>query len=223
MLLAVDTSTQNIGIALYNDPLVIGEMQWTSSNHHTVELTSAVELLMKRCSVKPENLTLLVVALGPGTFTGLRIGLAFAKGLALSLHLPIIGVPTFEYLAAAQPLSENPMAVILPAGRTRLAVGWFMVKDSHWQSTSAPEVMTPEELSEKITGPTILCGELNAEERQTLGRKWKNALLTSPAQSVRHPSMLAELGWQRWQAGHRDDPVLLAPIYLHIAGGGIPE
>ncbi len=223
MLLAVDTSTQNIGIALYDDPIVLGEMQWTSSNHHTVELTTAVNTLMKRCGVKPENLTLLVVALGPGTFTGLRIGLAFAKGLALSLHLPIIGVPTFDYLAAAQPLSENPMAVILPAGRTRLAVGWFTAKDSRWQSISAPEVITPEALSEKISGPTILCGELTAEERQTLGRKWKNAILTSPAQSVRHPSMLAEIGWQRWQAGQRDDPVLLSPIYLHIAGGGLPE
>lgn len=222
MLLAVDTSTQTIGIALYNDPVVIGEMQWTSSNHHTTELTSAVDILMKRCNLKPSDLTLLVTALGPGTFTGLRIGLAFAKGLALSLHLPIIGVPTFDYLAASQPLSEHPMAVVLPAGRTRLAVGWYSVKDHQWQSTSDPEVMTPEELSEKISGPTIICGELNADERQTLGRKWKNALLTSPAHSVRHPSMLAELGWLRWQAGLRDDPAMLAPIYLHIAGG-IPE
>jgi tRNA threonylcarbamoyladenosine biosynthesis protein TsaB len=219
MLLAVDTSTQSISIALYEDPVVVGEMQWTSSNHHTVELTTAVDQLMKRCGVKPENLSLLVVALGPGTFTGLRIGLAFAKGLALSLHLPIIGIPTFEYMAAAQPLSDNPMAVILPAGRTRLAVGWFSVVDARWQSTSTPEVLTPEELSEKISGPTILCGELTADERQTLGRKWKNALLASPAQSVRHPSMLSEMGWLRWQAGQHDDPVLLSPIYLHIAGG----
>ena len=134
----------------------------------------------------------------------------------------MIGIPTFEYLAAAQPLSENPMAVILPAGRTRLAVGWFSVKDDRWQSTSAPEVLTPEDLSEKISGPTILCGELNAEERQTLGRKWKNAQLISPARSVRHPSMLAEIGWQRYQSGQHDDPVILSPIYLHVAGG-IPE
>ena len=223
MLLAVDTSTQTIGIALYDDPLVIGEMQWTSSNHHTVELTSAVDLLLKRCRVKPQDLTLLVVALGPGTFTGLRIGLAFGKGLALSLHLQMIGIPTFEYMAAAQPISELPMAVILPAGRTRLAVGWFTVQDSHWHSNSAPEVLTPEELSEKIIGPTILCGELTAEERKTIGRKWKNALLVSPAIAVRHPSILAELGWQRWQAGQRDNPVQLSPIYLHIASGGLPE
>lgn len=222
MLLAVDTSTTTIGIALYDDPSVIAEMQWTTTNHHTVELTTAVEQLMKRSSVKPEQLSLLVVALGPGTFTGLRIGLAFIKGLALALRQPVIGIPTFDYMAAAQPPSENPMAVILPAGRSRLAVGWFSYQDDNWQSTSKPEVMTPEELSEKIAGPTILCGECSAEERQTLGRKWKNALLTSPARSVRHPSMLAEIGWQRWQAGQRDDPVMLSPIYLHVAGG-IPD
>jgi tRNA threonylcarbamoyladenosine biosynthesis protein TsaB len=222
MLLAIDTSTQTIGIALYDDPVVIGELQWRSMHHHTVELTTSVELLMKRCGVKPADLDLLVVATGPGTFTGLRIGLAFAKGLALSLHIPIVGVPTFDALAAAQPLAEHPMAVLLPAGRGRLAMGWYEVKDSKWQSTSKPEVITPEDLSERIQGQTILCGELTAEDRQTLGRKWKNAILTSPASSTRHPSMLAEVGWARWQAGQRDDPVLLAPIYLHIAGG-IPE
>ena len=222
MLLAVDTSTQTIGIALYDDPTVVAEMQWTSPYHHTVELTTAVEQLMKRSRVKPEQLSLLAVALGPGTFTGLRIGLAFIKGLSLALRQPVIGIPTFDYMAAAQPPSENPMAVILPAGRSRLAVGWFSYMENGWQSTSKPEVMTPEELSEKISGPTMLCGELSADERQTLGRKWKNALLTSPARSVRHPSMLAEMGWQRWQSGQRDDPVLLSPIYLHVAGG-IPD
>jgi tRNA threonylcarbamoyladenosine biosynthesis protein TsaB len=222
MLLAVDTSTQAIGIALYNDPDVVGEMFWNSANHHTVELTAAVDSLMQRCGVQTGDLSLLAVALGPGTFTGLRIGLAFTKGLALSLHLSIIGVPTFDYMAASQPVSDNPMAVILPAGRKRLAVGWYEAKDGSWQSSSKPEVLTPDELSEKIDGPTILCGELNATERQVLGRKWKNALITSPAQAVRRPVMLAELGWLRWQSGQRDDPVLLSPIYLHVAGG-IPD
>ena len=222
MLLAVDTSTQTIGIALYNDPVVLGETQWKTNNHHTVELTTGVEQLMKRCGVAPAELKLLVVALGPGTFTGLRIGLAFAKGLAISLHLPIVGIPTFDYMAAAQPLSEKPMAVILPAGRSRLAVGWYTVVENHWQSSASPVVLTPEELSDQIEGPTILCGELTAEERQTLSRKWKNASLVSPAQAVRHPSMLAEMGWQRWQAGERVNTAALAPIYLHIAGA-IPE
>ena len=85
-----------------------------------------------------------------------------------------------------------------------------------------PIVITPDALSGEIEGPTIITGEMTPEDRQVLGRKWKNAILTSPASSTRHPAMLAELGWQRWQAGQRDDPVSLSPIYLHVAEA-IPE
>jgi len=222
MILAIDTSTQAIAAALYDEGGVVAEMLWNTSNRHTVELTTAVDSLMRRCGIATQDLTLLVAALGPGTFTGLRIGLAFIKGLALSRHLPVIGVPTFDYMAAAQPLADTPMVVILPAGRKRLAAGWYAVKEGAWQPVSKPEVLTPEELSERIEGPTILCGELNVAERQVLGRKWKNAKISSPAQSTRRPAMLAELGLKRWQAGQRDDPVLLSPIYLHVAGG-IPD
>ena len=59
--------------------------------------------------------------LGPGSFTGLRIGLALAKGMALARHLPVIGVPTLDILAAAQPVREENLVAILLAGRGRLA------------------------------------------------------------------------------------------------------
>jgi tRNA threonylcarbamoyladenosine biosynthesis protein TsaB len=222
VLLAVDTSTQTIGIALYDHPQVEAEMQWKTKNHHTVELAAAVKDLMVKCGVLPTELTLLVCALGPGTFTGLRIGLAFAKGLALSQHIPIIGIPTFDFLAAGQPLSPHPMACVLPAGRSRLAVSWYGSNGSTWRLDHGPKVMTPDEVSDAIVGPTLICGEMTTEDRQIIGRKWKNAMLSSPALSVRHPAMLAEIGWQRWQAGQRDDPVSLSPIYLHVAEA-IPE
>jgi len=222
MLLAVDTSTQTIGIALYDPPQVIGELVWQSKNHHTVELAAAVKGLMDKCDVNPASLSLLVCALGPGTFTGLRIGLAFVKGLALSLRVPVIGVPTFDFLAAAQALSEHPLICVLPAGRTRLAVSWYKSDGTSWIQERGPLLMTPDVLSDEIAGPTLITGEMTPEERQVLGRKWKNAMLASPATAYRRPSFLAELGWQRWQAGQRDDPVSLSPIYLHIAEA-IPE
>lgn len=222
MLLAVDTSTQTIGIALYEHPCVIGELLWQSRNHHTVELTSAVRDLLIRCNVKPDALSLLVCALGPGTFTGLRIGLAFVKGLALSLHIPVIGIPTFDILSAAREPSEYPLLCLLPAGRSRLAVSWYKCTGNLWQHERGPFVKTPDELSNEISGPTLITGEMTPEERQILGRKWKNAKITSPAASMRRPALLAELGWQRWQEGQRDDPISLAPIYLHVADP-IPE
>ena len=76
-------------------------------------------------------------------------------------------------------------------------------------------------LGHSIHSPTLVCGELTEEERAILARKRKNVLLATPAQSMRRPSFLAELAWKRWKAGQVDDPVTLAPIYLHI-GEPIP-
>jgi tRNA threonylcarbamoyladenosine biosynthesis protein TsaB len=65
----------------------------------------------------------------------------------------------------------------------------------------------------------LICGELTADDRLRLRRKFKNVMLASPAQCVRRPGILAEIAWQRWQAGRVDAAATLAPIYLHVAGG----
>ncbi len=75
--------------------------------------------------------------------------------------------------------------------------------------------MTADDLTSKIHKPTWICGELSEDERHLLARKRKNAILATPAQSLRRPSFLAELAWQRWQTGQVDDPATLTPTYLH--------
>ncbi len=217
MLLAIDTSTQTVGLALYDGAQVLAETIWQTRNHHTVEVAPALDELLKRCGVKPAGLRALAVALGPGSFTSLRIGLAIAKGLAFSLQIPVVGVPTLDILAAAQPLAHQPLAAVLRAGRGRLALVWYQAVDGAWQAQGEPKVVTLDELSHHIHRPTLVCGELSAEDRQVLARKWKNVILASPARSARRPAYLAELAWKRWQDGQVDDPVSLAPIYLHVA------
>ena len=69
----------------------------------------------------------------------------------------------------------------------------------------------------EIKTPSIVVGEFTAEERQRLAKDEVNVKLVSPAQSVRRPSILAELAWRRWQKGETDDEAALAPIYLHTA------
>jgi tRNA threonylcarbamoyladenosine biosynthesis protein TsaB len=219
MLLAVDCSTQSMGLALYDGSTVTGEMIWQTKNHHTVELSPALDSLMKRCAVKPEDLKAFGVALGPGSFTSLRIGLALVKGMALALHLPVVGIPTLDILAASQPLKSLPMAAVLQAGRGRLAVGIYENVMGAWAEYGPAKVMTVAELSDSIKEPTLVCGELNEEDRRQLSHKRKNVILASPAQSLRRPSYLAELAWRRWQDGKVDDVVSLAPIYLHIVEG----
>jgi tRNA threonylcarbamoyladenosine biosynthesis protein TsaB len=217
MLLAVDTSTQMTGLAIYDGVHVLCEMTWQSRNHHTVELSPAVSDLLARCGFHPTDLRALGVALGPGSFTSLRIGLALVKGMALALKIPVVGVPTLDTLAAQVPVQKLPLAAVLQAGRGRLALAWYEAQEDVWKAAGEPQLVTAEDLSHLIHRPTIIAGELNSEERQILARKRRNALLLSPAQSLRRPSYLAELAWQRFSAGQSDEVVSLAPIYLHVS------
>lgn len=227
VLLAVDTSTHTVGVAVYDGVRVISELTWETQDYHTVELAPAVLEVLSRAGLGVVNLKAIGVALGPGSFTGLRIGLALAKGLALARHIPLVGIPTLDILAAAQAPDASPdvlLAAVLHAGRGRLAVGWYgsCSDDLHgepaarwWKPIKTVEVLTAQELSSQIQKPTRVCGELDEDERRLLARKRRNVILASPAASLRRPSYLAELAWQRWQAGKTDDPATLAPIYLH--------
>ena len=219
MLLAVDTSTAQLGLALYDGANVAAELIWTSRQRHTVELAPALSGLLGRVGISMGGLSALAVALGPGSFTSLRVGLAFVKGLALARRLPLIGMPTLEALAASVPVQEMPLAAVIQAGRGRIAVGWYRASENGWQAEGPARATTADQLAESIHRPTLVVGELNAEERQRLARKRKNILLASPALSVRRPALLAELAWTRWQSGHVDEAASLAPIYLHVEGG----
>jgi tRNA threonylcarbamoyladenosine biosynthesis protein TsaB len=215
ILLALDTSTREVGLALYDGTQVISEIVWRSKDHHTVELAPAVAEALEKSGLKASELGALGVATGPGSFTGLRIGLALAKGLSMVHRLPLVGIPTLDALAAAQPLADLPLAATLRAGRGRLAVGWYRVKRGAWQAEKSPQALTAQDLAEVIQEPTLVCGELEEEERRTLRGKRDVVLLASPAKSLRRPAFLAELAWRRWQRGDTDDPSALAPIYLH--------
>ena len=216
MLLAVDTSTAHVGLAVYDGSQVIGEYTWRSNQHHTVELAPAVAELLARSGLSMDGIRALGVALGPGSFTSLRVGLSLVKGLALARHLPLLGIPTLDIYAASQPVSKLPLLTAIQAGRGRLAVGGYKGMKKGWQATGSARVASVDTLIEEIQTPTIVCGEFTAEERQRLVNR-ETIRLISPAQSVRRPSILAELAWKRRQNGEADDEATLAPIYLHTA------
>ena len=216
MLLAIDTSTTQVGLALYDGAQVIAESAWRSRQRHTVELAPAISELLNRCGLTMDDVHAVGVALGPGSFTSLRVGLALAKGLALSKHIPLIGIPTMDILAAAQPASKLPLAVAIQAGRSRFALGWYKSSKNGWQAQGPARIVTVDEMDAEVENPSLVCGEFSGEDIQKI--KNKNIRLASPAQSVRRPAILAELAWARWQAGDVDDEASLAPIYLHTDG-----
>ena len=223
MLLAIDASTSWISLALFDGAMVQYETTWQSQHHHTVELTPAIDLLFARTGCHPADLTGVGVAIGPGSFTSLRIGVAAAKGFAFALNIPVVGVPSLDVLAAAQPLDDKPLIAVLQAGRTRLAYATYYVENGMWQTHEEPGVITPKDLVKTITEPTLICGELSEDARTIIARRWKNAMITSPARCLRRASFLAEIAWERLEAGQLDDPATLAPIYLSTTNNPIPS
>ena len=217
LLLAVDTSTPRLGIALFDGTEVLAESSWTSAGNHTVELAPSVAQLLRRSSMTADSIGALGVALGPGSFTSLRVGLAFCKGLALARSIPLVGIPSLDIVAGGQAASRLQLAAVLQAGRGRLAVGWYRWKRGRWQADGEPVLASADSLAESIKQPTLIVGDLTAPERQRLARKRVNVTLASPSQAMRRPAVLAELAWERWRSHSLDNLASLAPKYLHLS------
>ncbi|GJQ53188.1 MAG: tRNA (adenosine(37)-N6)-threonylcarbamoyltransferase complex dimerization subunit type 1 TsaB [Anaerolineaceae bacterium] len=216
MLLAVDTSNECMGLAIYYGEQVRGERAWRSSQHHTIELAPAIQDLLACCNLIMEDITAVGVAIGPGSFTSLRVGLALAKGIVFARNIPLIGIPTLDILARAQAESNLPLAVAIQAGRGRFALGWYKNVEGVWQADGLARVVSAEALKDEVASPSLVCGEFTGEVRQKISEN-KNAQLISLEDSQRKPAMLAKLAWARFQNGNVDDAASLAPIYLHTA------
>jgi tRNA threonylcarbamoyladenosine biosynthesis protein TsaB len=172
---------------------------------------------MKRSDVTMDQVQVLGVAIGPGSFTSLRVGLSLIKGIAFAKNIPVIGIPTLDVIAMAQPLDKKPLISVLQAGRTRLAFGVYQSDKEGWQAEGEVRSGTVDELLSQIQESTIVVGELTSEQRKKISKN-KKIELASPANCIRRPSVLAELAWARWQNNQVDDVATLAPIYLHVAG-----
>lgn len=212
MLLAIDTATRQLALALHSGTHVLAEQLWFTSDFHSVELAPQVALMLRRANVEPRALRGLAVAIGPGSYTALRIGLAFAKGLALAHNVPLIGVSTFEVLMRAQPLTHGHMLAVLQAGRGRINAVWYAASVTGWQATTPVRTLTWEALSAEVTTPIRLCGDVDAASLEKIGKN-KCFLLIPPAENVRRAAQLADLGWERLRHNATDAPRTLAPAY----------
>ena len=196
MLLAIDTVTRWTGLALFDGQAILAELGWRCQNTQTIELAPAVADLMKRANGRMTDLSVVAVASGPGSYTGMRVGMGFAKGLSLSLGLPMVGIPTLAIVAAGQAPTTMPLIAVAEAGRTRLLTGRFHYhKSSGWLAEGKAEVVTAEALADALVEPTLLAGELSEAARSTIASRTSRAEFAPAAANVRRPGLLAEMAW----------------------------
>ncbi len=214
MLLALDTATQNASIALYDGQNILAEMTWRSQRRHTVELAPQVDNLLRLAGVAPAHLTALGVSIGPGSYTGTRIAISYAKGIALARALPLIGIPTLDALARPHLPAAAPICALAAAGRGRFCWATYAPGPDLNRLTQFGLARLPE-ICAQTPSPAIFVGELTPADVAFLHERGDDgAFIPSPALSMRRAGVLAELAWQRLQAGDVDDPAMLSPIYL---------
>lgn len=227
-ILAIDTSSEQIGVAL-SDGIATAELAWPAGRQQTTVLLDAIDELLRRMAFGLGDLAAIAVAVGPGTFNGLRAGLGTAKGLALGSGLPLLGVGTLE--ATVLPvLVPGRLAVgVVAAGRGRVVAAVFQAPDRPRSAGSAlpvpigpPHNGSVEELGRRIaglSGPVTLTGEISDGQLAELAPALVAADLWVPPASARsrRPGGVAAIGRARLLAGDVDDPDTLDATYLHGA------
>lgn len=213
MLLAIDTSTSRAGIALY-DGDVLAEVVWNAGRDHGRHLMPVVDETVRRLGRWPGDLTAVAAARGPGSFTGLRVGLSVAQGLAVALGIPAYGIGSLDVLAAGLPPLVMPVRAVLAAGRGRFATALFLPEDGHYRQSEQVMGVTLESLLRLVVERCTIVGDLDAEGRTRLSALGEHVWVAPPALSVRRPAVLAELAWHQWRRGSPPGPDAGEPIYL---------
>jgi tRNA threonylcarbamoyl adenosine modification protein YeaZ len=214
MEISIDTSTAWGGTALSQDGNLLAELTWRPGQNHTSELFPNIERLLQTAKSEIKSLSAVFVAIGPGSFNGLRAGISAAKGLAFSLKIPLVGISTLEAEALPFAFSGLPLCPIHDAGRGEIAAALYR-HTGRWQRLKEEYLTTVESLCAEISTKTIFCGEIPpAAIDQILTSLGENAVIPGWEQRLRRPGYIAYLGWQRLKSGEADSVATLQPIYL---------
>ena len=213
MLLAIDSATHHASIALHDGTFLRGECTWESGNRHTVTLVPRINQILTASELTAADLTAVAVCIGPGSYTGVRIGVSVAKGLASAQKLPLIGVSTLDILVSAQSQDARPLYALYAAGRKRVGYARFRWLDDSWQAETGVTVAEWTELTEQMVLPAIVLGEISSQGMEALRTLYGRIEIPAPAQHLRRAGFLADLAWERLRANQVDDPSALVPVY----------
>ena len=204
------------GVALSDRGKCLAESSWYTRQNHTVELIPKLRCLLSQHGISVHDVKSIAVARGPGSFNGLRVGLATAKGLAFSLGIPIVGVSTLKAIAFGHAESGPPVCPIINAGRTEVAAALFETRNGHLRRIIEEHITPLDELCSQVAERTIFCGEINEEQSAQLEQSLGNLAIITDNETVETERVrcIAELGWRRIASNDYDDPITLQPLYL---------
>ena len=214
-VLGIETSTKTGSVAIVSDDGVIAQYSLNIEVTHSERLMSTVDRVLKDTGLAIADFGGFAVAIGPGSFTGLRIGLSTVKGLALATGKPVAAVPTLLALAWNLPYAAYPVCPMLDARKNEVYAALYIFDGAAFAQVM-PEMTIPiRGLAEKISRKTLFTGEAAHLYRREIEKQFGNTALFAPfSAALPSAATVAELGLDMIENGRQTAPDSLAPLYI---------
>jgi tRNA threonylcarbamoyladenosine biosynthesis protein TsaB len=217
-ILSIDTSNYTLGVALLEEEQVLGEYITNLKKNHSIRIMPAIQTLMKDCGKVPADLTKIVVAKGPGSYTGVRIGVTIAKTLAWTLNIPLVGISSLESVAAGPGrYFSGYISPLFDARRGQVYTGLYQYQDGQLKVVEQDQLVMLADWVEKLTSlsePILFVGNdlpIHREKiEEVLGAK---AVFATVTEHNPRPAELALLGKDK----QGEDIHTFVPNYIRLA------
>jgi len=210
-------------VALVADGKTAARISLSLGHTHTRELMTAVDWILERVGLTPDQVDVFTVNQGPGSFTGLRIGISTAKGLAAAADKPLVGLTTLEVLAHQGPVGTDLICPMIDARRAEVYWAIYKRQGGDLKVHTPPRVGPPEQVAAHIPGACTVIGNGVRAYGEVLGRNCSAELNWVPDHlNDLCPGVLARLAYQRWQSGRYAPDMDVAPVYVRKSDARLP-
>lgn len=224
LVLGIETSSDFGGVALANEAGVVAEKLTRRRLNHSEELITLISSVLKGLQSGLDDLRGVAVSMGPGSFTGLRVGLATAKGLCLSKGLPLLSIPSLDALAGTCSESSLPIHAIIDAKRGEVYWSSYRFESGMQTRTGEYLALAPQDLVERISEETMLVGSgVDAYRDFIVGNTRGLARFVTPNPQFPSPSVVAVLGLRKLKANQTEEIESLEPIYIRPCDAEMKE
>ncbi len=214
-VLGIETSTKTGSVAAVSDHGVIAQYSLNIEVTHSERLMSTVDRVLKDSGLEMLQFDGFAVAIGPGSFTGLRIGLATVKGLALATGKPVAAVPTLRALAWNTPFAAHPICPMLDARKNEVYAALYTFDGPDLVQTMPEAVIPLARLGDLIAGKTLFTGEASFDYHTIIEEMLGDRALFAPLSAILpSAASVADIGLKMIRNGRHSDPDSLTPLYI---------
>ncbi len=213
-ILAVETATLAGSVALLEGGRVIGQTLLDIAVTHSERVMAMVDRLLEDCGCEIAGMDALAVSIGPGSFTGLRVGIATVKGLALALGLPVAPVPTLDALACNLPFADAPVCPLLDARKGEVYCSLYRWHEDRMERQCEYLALSPQAAAARLEPPVIVVGDGVAACLPFLSHLGSGLRVAPASHAAPAAAVVGQLGRGVLASGHGLAAESLEPLYL---------